>query len=316
MLNRRHLRIKVLQALYSWFQGDDGDFTKGEKNLFSSIDKIYDLYLYYLLIFEELLFIANNRIEEARNKKLPSKEDLNPNMRFVNNTVLKAISINKVLRAESQKRNINWTRDQEMARKIFNEIRESDAYKKYILTNENELESDIKFITEVFTEFIANSEGLQNELEEKSISWVDDIDLVCNTVIKTIKNIKSENDENMPLVALYKDIEEDKDFVKNLFKKTIIQSEENENFIKQKTTNWELDRIAAMDMLLMKMAITEAREFPSIPTKVTLNEYIEISKFYSTPKSNIFINGILDKVISELKSNGKIIKSGRGLIEN
>lgn len=316
MLNRRHLRIKVLQALYGWFQGDNNDFAMGEKNLFGSIDKIYDLYIYYLLIFEELLFTANNKIEEARNKKLPTYEDLNPKMRFVNNTVLIALSINKMLKTESEKRKINWKHDQDLVKKIFNDIRESDIYKKYISIDHNELESDKQFVIEIFTEFIANSQGLQNELEEKSISWVDDIDLVCNTVIKTIKNIKSESNENMPLIALYKDANEDKDFVKNLFKKTIIQSNENEILIKQKTTNWELDRIATMDMLLMKMAITEAREFASIPTKVTLNEYIEISKFYSTPKSNIFINGILDKVISELKNNGKIIKTGRGLIEN
>jgi N utilization substance protein B len=316
MLNRRHLRIKVLQALYGWFQGDNEDFAKSEKNLFNSIDKIYDLYLYYLLIFEELLFLANHKIEEAKNKKLPTRADLEPNLRFVNNKVFKALSINKNLKAEAQKRKISWAKDKELVRKIFHEIRESELYEAYMQETENQLESDIKFTSEIFTEFIANSQGLQNELEEKSISWIDDIDLVCNTVLKTIKNIKNESNENMPLAVLYKEPEEDKEFVKNLFKKTIVQSNENEAIIKEKATNWELDRIAAMDMLLMKMAITEAREFASIPTKVTLNEYIEISKFYSTPKSNIFINGILDKIISELKIKGKIIKTGRGLIEN
>lgn len=316
MLNRRHLRIKVLQALYSWFQGSDGEYGRAEKELMKNIDRIYDLYLMYLLLLTDIRTMASNRIEEGRNKKLPTKADLEPNMKFVENKVLAILDNNKALMAETHKRKLSWGNEMDMLRKMFTEIRNSELYIQYMGKTGASFEEEQEFIVNLFKDFIANSESLQNHLEEKSINWMDDIDLVCATVIKTIKGLKETSDEYTTLSPLYKDEEEDEKFVRDLFKKCVLNSESTEALISSKTENWELERIASMDMLLMKMAITEVLEFPTIPVKVTLNEYIEISKFYSTPKSNGFINGILDKVFLQLKSDGKIRKIGRGLIES
>jgi N utilization substance protein B len=315
MLNRRHLRIKVLQALYAWFQGSDGDFGKSEKELMKSIDKIYDLYVLYLLFLVDIRQHAINKIEEGRNKKLPRPEDLDPNTKFVDNKVLELLSDNRNLLAESSKRKLNWMRDQDLVRKIFNDIRNSELYTKYMNDPGRGFDMDQDFLVHLFKEEIANSETLLNHLEEMSINWMDDIDLVCSTVIKTIKGFNPNSDEFAKLSPLYKDPEDDEKFVRDLFKRSVILNEETEALISSKTENWELERIASMDMLLMKMAITEVLEFSTIPVKVTLNEYIEISKFYSTPKSNGFINGILDKVFLQLKTDNRIKKIGRGLLE-
>lgn len=315
MLNRRHLRIKVLQALYAWFQGSDGDFGKSEKELMKSIDKIYDLYVLYLLFLVDIRQHAINKIEEGRNKKLPRPEDLDPNTKFVDNKVLELLSDNRNLLAESSKRKLNWMRDQDLVRKIYNDIRNSELYTKYMNDPGRGFDMDQEFLVHLFKEEIANSETLLNHLEEMSINWMDDIDLVCATVIKTIKSFSPNSDEFAKLSPLYKDPEDDEKFVRDLFKRSVILNEETENLISSKTENWELERIASMDMLLMKMAITEVLEFSTIPVKVTLNEYIEISKFYSTPKSNGFINGILDKVFLQLKTDNRIKKIGRGLLE-
>lgn len=314
MLNRRHLRIKVLQTLYSYFNNGDNDFVKGEKDLLNSLNKIYDLYLYYLTFFEEIVVHAGNKIEEARNKKLPTQEDLNANARFVENRVFKKLLANTSIKNEANKRKISWQTEQDLVKKVYSEIRKSELYNQYMVVPQTTFEEDQEFVTAIFKEQIANSESVLNYFEEQSIFWQDDIDLVCGAVIKTIKGI-SEGAKSDALLPLYKDEVEDFKFVKELFRKVITGNDDSEKLISSKAANWELERIALMDMLLMRMAITEAREFPTIPTKVTLNEYIEISKFYSTPKSNGFINGILDKVFAELKKSGGIKKVGRGLIE-
>lgn len=316
MLNRRHLRIKVLQALYSWFQGSDGEYGKAEKELMRNIERIYDLYVLYLLVLVDMQLMAENKIEDGKKKKLPTKADLEPNMKFVENKILCLLRDNKSLQAEAHKRKLSWASEQDMLKKIFNELRTSEEYAKYMTDPGRSFEEGQDFIMAFFKDKIANGETVLNYLEETSINWVDDIDLVCATVLKTIKGFKESDNEFAALSDLYKDKEEDEKFVRDLFRKSILQSQENEDIISSKTENWELERIASMDMLLMKMAITEVREFSTIPVKVTLNEYIEISKFYSTPRSNGFINGILDKVFLELKKEGKIKKIGRGLIEN
>lgn len=315
MINRRHLRIKVLQALYSWFQSGDGDYGKSERELMKNIDKIYELYLLYLLLLSDLQTIASNRIEDGKAKKLPTRQDLEPNLKFVENPVLELISKNKSLQAEAHRRKLSWGPEMDMLKKIFQEIRNSDVFAKYMDDPGRNFVDAQEFVVTIFKDFVANSEALQNWLEEVNIHWLDDIDLVCAAVIKTIKGFQEKSDEFIRLLPLYKDPEEDEKFVKDLFRKTIMNSAETEALISSKTDNWELERIASMDMILMKMAITEVSEFSTIPVKVTLNEFIEISKFYSTPKSNGFINGILDKVFAQLKSEGKIKKIGRGLIE-
>lgn len=314
MLNRRQLRIKVLQALYAYFQSEEESIVKTEKELMQAVDRIHDLYVYLLLTFPELKWIAEYRIEENKKKIRPNDSDINPNLKFVNNQIIQKITENSRLRMISEDRKVNWLGDvnQEMFRKIFNTIRESETYILHMENGETGFQEDMAFAVELFKEEIANSPLVYSYFEEKSIHWLDDIDLICQMVIKTIKSM--EENEDLKVMSLYKDQEDEQDFIKTLLRKTIAMDSENLALIDELTDNWELDRIAKMDVLLMKMAITEFQLFKSIPTKVTLNEYIEISKFYSTPKSHAFINGILDKAIDRLTKDGKINKMGRGLM--
>lgn len=317
MLNRRHFRTKVLQVLYATFQDERQDGVAGEKELRLSVEKIYDLYILYLQLFSELRYHAMSYLEDNKKKRVPTEEDLSPNMRFVENPLIELLSQHTFLKAEADRRKVNWIGDvkQDLVKKLFRQIREGEIYKGYMEKRQGTFEEDKNFLIDLFKNDIANFELIHNFLEEQSIYWVDDIDVVCSMVIKTVKNITQEKGVEAPLLPLYKD-EEEREFVFTLFKKTIQRSEEVTKLIKSKLTNWELDRIAAMDMLLMKMAVTEAMEFNSIPVKVTLNEYIEIAKFYSTPKSSKFINGIIDKIFTELQESGVIRKAGRGLINN
>lgn len=315
MLNRRHLRIKVLQVLYAYFQSKEDSYKNADSQLTTSVERIYDLYIYLLLSFAELKAIAEFRIEENKKKMRPTEEDLNPNLKFVENAVIKALEESPELRRISEERKVNWMGDEhrEMFRKIFMQMRDDETYFEFMNNGESGFEEDKAFAIAIFKSEIANSPLVYNFFEEKSIHWLDDIDLACTAVIKTIKNM--EEGEFLPVFPLYKDQDDEKEFIQTLLRKTVAMDKENEALIDELTKNWELDRIAKMDILLMKMAITELQTFSSIPTKVTLNEYIEISKFYSTPKSNAFINGVLDKAIARLEKEGKIKKIGRGLMK-
>lgn len=315
MLNRRHLRIKVLQALYAYFQSDEDNFRRTENEMLNAIERIYDLYLYLMLTFEELANIEERRLEELKVKIRPSESDMNPNKKFVENSVFKMLSENKSLRRAAEENKVNWIGDenQEMFRKVMGYIRESENYFAYMNNVEIGFEADLEFTMALFKSEIANSELIYHFFEEKSIQWMDDIDLACSMVLKTLKGFQmNEVNEIMPL---HKDEKDEKEFVQILLRKTIDRDQENLKLIDELTKNWDLDRIAKMDIIIMKMAITELQEFNSIPKKVTLNEYIEISKFYSTPKSNAFINGILDKAIDRLEKDNKIQKIGRGLMD-
>ena len=315
MLNRRHLRIKVLQALYAYFQSDEDSFARTDKEMMSALDRIYELYLLLMLTFEELKTISEQRMEESKGKMRPSKEDINPNLKFVNNKLFALLEMSPELRYNAEKSKVNWVGDanREMFRKMFLQIKESEIYFSYMSETTQSFQEDVDFACALFKSEIANSSILYSFFEDRSIHWLDDIDLVCSMVLKTIKTAKEE--EKLVLLPLFKDPEDEIPFVKTLLKKTISRDKENLELIDELTKNWELDRIAKMDILLMKMAITELQEFNNIPVNVTLNEYIEISKFYSTPKSNGFINGILDKAIEKLMQENKIVKVGRGLIK-
>jgi len=314
MLNRRHLRIKVLQTLYAYFQSNEDNYASSEKSLLQSVDKIYDLYLYLLLSFSELKDIAINRVEENKKKIRPTQEDLNPNLKFVSNKLIEKIEQSKDLRKLSELKKINWigAEKKEIFRKMFLQIKDSESYLQHMNSDDEGYEPDVAFCLDLFKIEIANSQYLYNFFEEESIFWMDDIDLACSMVLKTLK--MQVEDKDFELLPLYKKDDDEEEFIKLLLRKTIAMDKENEQLIDDLTKNWELDRIAKMDVILMKMAITELQIFSSIPTKVTLNEYIEISKYYSTPKSNGFINGILDKSIETLTQQKKIKKTGRGLL--
>jgi len=316
MLNRRHLRIKVLQALYAYFQSDEDSLKKTEAELMTSVERIYDLYLYLLLSFGELKEIAEHRNEENKKKIRPTEEELNPNLKFINSKVVESLAASYELRLASEDRSVNWIGDEnhEMFRKMYLQMKEDETYFTFMNNGAEGLDEDIQFAIALFKNDIANSPFLYHFFEEKSIHWMDDIDLACTMVIKTLKTVTEEG--KIEIMPLYKDKEDELDFIRTLLRKTISMDSENLALIDDLTKNWELDRIAKMDILLLKMAITELQVCRNIPKKVTLNEYIEISKFYSTPKSHGFINGILDKAIDRLEAENKIGKIGRGLMND
>jgi N utilization substance protein B len=257
---------------------------------------------------------AIERIEAGRKKQLPSPEDLHPNTKFVTNRPLRTLANSKNLVKASAEMGIGWGDHQEMLRKIFRGLIEHEEYQEYMASEERGFRHDRECLIRMFRKHMINMELFQDNLDELSIFWNDDLDLAASMAIKTIKTIREE-DEDVELLPLWRQDDDDRQFFEDLFTQTLAQATENEGFVTKAAANWELERIAIMDRILMKMALAEARQFPSIPLKVTLNEYIELSKYYSTPKSHGFINGILDELFNKLKADGLIKKTGRGLIE-
>jgi len=320
MLSRRHLRIKTLQALYSYFVSNEVELGVGEKNMLRSTERIFELVIYQISFLAELVKFSQKRIEENKLKFFPTEEDLQPNTKFVDSHFFAKFSQNRDYLRRVSAYKINWTDEVEMVRKIYNEMINSPSYKKYMLTKVGSFEEDKNFIIQVFKENVAENDALAFYYEEKNISWVSDIDIANQLVIKIIKGVTEDQHDFEPLPSLYnldgkEEPDEDKKYQILLYHKVILKSDEYERIVQEKASNWELNRIALMDIILLKMALAELMEFPSIPVKVTLNEYIELSKYFSTPKSSVFINGILDKLIADMKKAKKIVKTGRGLME-
>ncbi|MFI5149628.1 MAG: transcription antitermination factor NusB [Bacteroidia bacterium] len=316
MLNRRYLRIKVMQGLYTYFQSHSTDIPKGEQELIRSIDKVYDLYVLLLQFLVELRQVAESISEDAKGKKLPTAEDLNPNLRFIENPVLLQLEKNLSLAKGLNERKLNWSGQAEIIRRTFQAVRSSEEYIEYMSAASPDYDAHREFISQVFKRFVADSDQLDTYLEERSLYWPNDLNMaVAPMILKTLENFSADTDGSASLLPLYKDQPDDTNFVKELYRKTILHDKEAEAMIGEKTRNWEVERIAMMDVLLMKMAIAELLHFQSIPVKVSLNEYIEISKLYSTPKSKVFINGVLDKLVLDLKEKSLLVKTGRGLIE-
>lgn len=314
IINRRQLRIKVLQMLYAYEQTDDAHLGLFEKKLAKSIDETYHLYLYYLLLLIEFKSLAEQKIEDSKIKLRPEKKDLNPSFNFVKNPLLVSLSGNQKLHKLFSKFSISWSSEMDMVKAMFNKLRNSELYIRYIENNDVDLDADVAFIVKLFKEYVVNDEVLLSYFEEKSIYWIEDIDLVASMIIKSFKRSKESGGE-VEIISLFKEIKEEKAFYKQLFHNSIAKSDEIDGIIRDHTKNWDIDRIALMDILLMRLAVAEVTTFASIPVKVTLNEYIELAKQYSTNKSNFFINGILDKSFIDLKAEGKIKKSGRGLMK-
>jgi len=313
MISRRLLRIKALMSLYAFNRREDDDLDKAEKELVFSLGKTYDLYHYLMLLVIDVAGIASEKIEHSLTKRIPSPEDLNPNPRFVNNAVIKQISYNLSFRKYISSTKLSWVNYPHIPRIIYNKMTEWECYIDYMNSKETGYQPDKKFIIRLITEMFAASEDLLNCLEEQSIYWNDDMEYVLIMIEKTLKKFKADTDEKASLMPLFKN-EEDREFVKILFRKTVLHSKSNSELIDKNTTNWEVDRIALMDILVMQLAITEIMEFPEIPVKVTLNEYIEIAKYYCTSKSSTFVNGILDNIVKEIREKGLVKKQGRGLV--
>ncbi|GIR57726.1 MAG: N utilization substance protein B [Crocinitomicaceae bacterium] len=312
MLNRRHIRIKVLQAFYAFFQSNNEDVLKGEKELFHSIEKIYDLYVFILMLFPSLKRQALIQIEEAKRSEYLRQDIDILKTGFIDNQLVDIIEQSKVLQKISKDRKINWEGDVEndLTKKIFKEVYQTDYYKNLLQSESTSFNDDKDALVQLYKKEICNLEKLHHFFDEKSIYWQDDLDHVSSMILKTLKSITE--DQELEILPLWK--EDEYEFTQNLFRKAVLQKEENDAVLQTYSKNWEKERLATMDSLLMNLAMTEALEFSSIPIKVTLNEYIEISKFYSTPKSNSFINGILDRIFEDYKKDGKLVKRGRGLI--
>lgn len=302
-----------MQLLYAYFQGADSAINKYEKELFFSIQKTYDLYHYLLLLIIDIADYANSRIEIASQKKMPSREDLNPNSKFVDNQIIHLLRINKQLNQYLNTTKLSWVNSPEIIKKLHNRIRMTPFFKEYMEDSNRSFEQDKKLIIDVYSSEIINTESIYQTLEEQSIYWNDEVEFVISMISKTIKDFKEKDNETSALLPLFKN-EDDREFAHDLFRKAVVHKEEYSKLIESYTENWDVERIAFMDMLILVMAITEAISFPSIPTRVTINEYLEIAKFYSTEKSSVFINGLLDKIFKYLKDNQQIVKTGRGLI--
>ena len=300
-------------ALYAFNRREDENLTQAETELMFSIGKTYDLYHYLLLLVLELADIAGEKIDQALLKRMPTHADLNPKRRFIDNQLIAQLRINLAFKNYVSSKKLSWVNNAHIPRLLYNKMMVWEPYEEYILAETHNYQSDKKFIIKLITILFSESEDLLSNLEEQSIYWNDDMEYISAMVEKTLKKFKAESDENMQLMALFKN-EEDEEFVKILFRKAILHQKKCSELIEKNTTNWEVERIALMDILVMQLAITEILEFPEIPIKVTLNEYIEIAKYYCTSKSSTFVNGILDNIVKEIREQGLFNKFGRGLV--
>lgn len=314
MLNRRHIRVKVMQTMYAFKGGESDDFSKDQKFLLFSIDNMYNLYLLLLSLLLEVQKRAENDLEKKQKKHLATKEDKDPNRKFVNNQLLELLAADFQLKNQLEIHNItNWQLDGEYVDVIFKAITSSDLYKEYMTTKVSDFKEDKDFIVDVFKDIIAPNDKLYDYLEDKNLTWLDDLPTVNTTILKLLRKAKSTSGSGYFTPKLYKDAD-DKQYAIDLFRKTLLNKTALNKEIEQKTQNWDSDRIANVDYVLLQLAICELKNFPSIPVKVTINEYLEIAKEYSTPKSSIFINGILDKLVKEYEEAGTLKKVGRGLL--
>ena len=312
MINRRHIRVKVMQSVYAMIKSYDDDVLKEEKFIKHSIKRMFDLYVLLLDLLVEVQKLAEEKQKISKKKYLATKEDLSPNRKFVENKLIKKIVESTSLTLYKEAQNLdNWSKDDEYIKIIWDLLQNSDLFSDYLNSLEDSFNSDKDFLVAFFKEIVAPNVKLAEYFEGENITWVDDIPFVNTWVVRSLSKQKPSN--AFKLGSLYKN-QDDEDFVSDLFKKVILNHHSFENDIKIHTPNWETDRIADMDMILIKMGVCEFLNFPFIPTKVSINEYIEIAKDYSSEKSGYFVNGVLDKLSREFLKDKKIVKVGRGLL--
>ena len=307
MINRTLIRLKIVQLIYSFYQNGGKDIKTAEKELMFSLSKAYDLYNYLLLLLVELTKYENEQIEQQEElNKIAHKEEA-VSHRFVNNRFVKQLADNKQLLEyeDSQKR--TWLNDADYLKKLLADIKASDTYADYMVNEVDDYSTDREFWRKIYKSIIMKDDRLSEVLEDKSLYWNDDREIVDTFVLKTIKRFEEENKENQELLPEYKD-EEDREFAVKLFRATILNDEDHRRLIAQCVKNWEFDRLAFMDVVIMQIAIAEILGFVQIPTVVSINEYVDIAKYYSTPKSASYVNGILDAVVKRLKREKLIIK--------
>lgn len=316
MLNRRFLRVKALQSIYAYHQSESSNLSQAERQLLEGVDNLYKLFVYQLSFWVEIKQFAERRIEENKQKHFPTEEDLNPNMKFVNNRILKALDDNKHLIKLEDQYKINWADSREdFIRNMFVKLTETPEYQEYMNNGKDSFSDDKHFLATVIDTYMPEDGLLYDFYSDRDLSFNSDYQLAIYLLWKFISEMPASFDASSMLPPVYKTEAEDKEFVVKLFEKTILHADEYMEMVKANISNWDYDRLALMDKILIFMALTEFIEFHSIPVKVTINEYIEISKFYSTPESRRFVNGMLDRLSIELKEQGRLVKTGLGLVD-
>ena len=308
MINRVLIRLKIVQIVYAYYQNGGKNLDTAEKELFFSLSKAYDLYNYLLLLMVEVTKQANKRLNAAKNKLVPTKEELFPNTKFVENRFIAQLEVNKQLLEFSNNQKKTWENEADFVKTWCDKILESDIYKEYMASETSSYEEDRELWRKLYKNIIFNNIELDQVLEDQSLYWNDDKEIVDTFVLKTIKRFDEKNGAKQELLPEFKD-EEDQDFARRLFRRTILNADYYRHLISENTKNWDLDRVAFMDVVIMQIALAEILSFPNIPVSVSLNEYVEIAKLYSTPKSGGFINGTLDGIVNSLKKENKLTKN-------
>ena len=308
MINRVLIRLKIVQIVYAYYQNGGKNLDTAEKELFFSLSKAYDLYNYLLLLMVEVTKQANKRLNAAKNKLVPTKEELFPNTKFVENRFIAQLEVNKQLLEFSNNQKKTWENEADFVKTLCDKILESDIYKQYMASETSSYEEDREWWRKLYKNIIFNNIELDQVLEDQSLYWNDDKEIVDTFVLKTIKRFDEKNGAKQELLPEFKD-EEDQDFARRLFRRTILNADYYRHLISENTKNWDLDRVAFMDVVIMQIALAEILSFPNIPVSVSLNEYVEIAKLYSTPKSGGFINGTLDGIVNSLKKENKLTKN-------
>ena len=308
MINRVLIRLKIVQIVYAYYQNGGKNLDTAEKELFFSLSKAYDLYNYLLLLMVEVTKQANKRLNAAKNKLVPTKEELFPNTKFVENRFIAQLEVNKQLLEFSNNQKKTWENEADFVKTLCDKILESDIYKEYMASETSSYEEDRELWRKLYKNIIFNNIALDQVLEDQSLYWNDDKEIVDTFVLKTIKRFDEKNGAKQELLPEFKD-EEDQDFARRLFRRTILNADYYRHLISENTKNWDLDRVAFMDVVIMQIALAEILSFPNIPVSVSLNEYVEIAKLYSTPKSGGFINGTLDGIVNSLKKENKLTKN-------
>lgn len=302
-----------MQALYSWFQSEQPDLNRSLEHMYHGAERTYDLYLSLLQLFQEIACEEDRYYVDLQPGFI--KKHAEVKSRFRNNLMVTILTGDSSFNQLLKERKISWQNHTDLLHKLFYLLRQTDEYKEYVALENHSPEEDLEFSRFIYKEVIMASEVFQTTIDEQNIWWSDAIEFINSMVLKTIKHTSKIKTRSIELMPLYRDEEDDKQFMDILFRETVRNDIWFGEMIRAKTRNWELERIALMDTILLKMTLAEILSFPGIPVKVSINEYIDISKEYSSPKSKIFINGVIDKIIADLKGDGKIIKTGRGLIE-
>ena len=308
MINRVLIRLKIVQIIYAYYQNGSKNLDNAEKELFFSMSKAYDLYNYLLLLMVEVTHYAGKKVEAGKSKLAPTAEELSPNMKFVENKFIAQLEVNEQLNAFATSQKKTWANEPEFIKSLFEQIVNSDVYQEYMSSDASSYEDDREFWRKLYKKVFFKNDALDDLLEEQSLYWNDDKEIVDTFVLKTIKRFEEANGEKQELLPEFKD-DEDKDYARRLFRRAILNADYYRHLISENSRNWDLNRVALMDVIIMQIALAEILTFPNIPVNVSLNEFVDIAKVYSTPRSGGFINGTLDGIVNQLKKENKLVKN-------